>query len=95
MAGLKWLIKKFRTKTHSSVELQTEAEAALEILSPPAESPRCEPCGNSGRVLERIEGQRPRMTDQYCNCRMGKELEAVERRQRKAAVPDGAYAILP
>jgi hypothetical protein len=65
MVGLKWLVKKFRTKTRSSPELETEAKAALGILSLPAESPRCEPCGNSGRVLERIEGQRPRMTDQY------------------------------
>jgi len=94
MAGLKWLVKKFRAKTRSSLELQNEAKAALGILPPLAESPRCEPCGNSGRVLERIEGQRPRMTEQYCNCRMGKELKAIERRSRPAAVPADAHAIL-
>jgi hypothetical protein len=80
MAGLKWLVKKFRNKTQSSLELETEIKAALGILPPLKESPRCEPCGNSGRVLERIEGQRPTMTDRYCDCRMGKELKAVEHR---------------
>ena len=87
MAGLKWLVKKFRTKTRSSLELEAAAQATVVTLSPPAESPRCETCGNSGRVLERIEGQRPRTTDQYCDCRMGKELEAIERRPRAAAAP--------
>jgi hypothetical protein len=94
MAGLKWLVKKFRTKTRSSLELGNEAKRALGILSPPAESPRCEPCGNSGRVLERIEGQRPRMTEQYCDCRMGKELKTVETRKRTPAVPSGAHPVL-
>ena len=83
MAGLKWLVKKFRAKTLSSQELEDRSTLASVILSPPAERPRCETCGNSGRVLEQIEGDRPRATDQYCTCRMGKELESVERRPRK------------
>jgi hypothetical protein len=87
MAGLKWLVKKFRTKTRSAAELEAAAQGAVGTLSPPAERPRCEKCGNSGRVLERIEGQRPRATDQYCDCAMGKELEAVERRLHMAAIP--------
>ena len=87
MAGLKWLVKKFRTKTRSALELEASTQGAAVILSPPAENPRCETCGNSGRVLERIEGQRPRTTNQYCSCRMGKELEAVERRMSEVAVP--------
>ena len=85
MAGLKWLVKKFRTKTRSSPELETAAKERL--LPQPVEGPRCQTCGNTGRVLERIEGQRPRTTEQYCACRMGKELEAVERRVHTAAVP--------
>jgi helix-turn-helix protein len=84
MAGLKWLVKRFRTKTRSAPELEAAAQGAVGTLSPPAESPRCEKCGNSGRALERIESQRPRTTDQYCDCRMGKELEAIERRLRTA-----------
>jgi hypothetical protein len=80
MAGLKWLVKRFRTKTRSSLELEAAAQGAVGTLSRPAESPRCDTCGNSGRVLERIEGKRSRATDKYCDCRMGKELEAIERR---------------
>lgn len=91
MAGLKWLVKKFRTKTRSSLEMEAAAQGAVGTLSPPAESPRCETCGNCGRVLERIEGQRPRATDRYCDCRMGKELEALERRPLTA----GAASFLP
>jgi Helix-turn-helix domain len=93
MAGLKWLVKKFRAKTCSSLELETETIAALGILPPPKESPRCEPCGNTGRVLERIEGQRPRVTDQYCDCRSGKELKTIETRKAAPAVPADAHPI--
>ena len=85
MAGLKWLVKKFRTKTRSAVDLESAARA-LSAFSPPVETPRCERCGGSGQVLERIEGQRPRMTGQYCDCRMGKQLEALERQTDPAPV---------
>ena len=83
VAGLKWLVKRFRFKTRSSLKLETAAQRALGIILPlTAESVRCETCNNSGRVLERTEGQRPRVTDQYCNCRMGQELESAEHRVR-------------
>lgn len=90
MAGLKWLIKKFRLKTKSSAVLEAAATVAVGRMSPPAEVPRCERCGGAGRVLERIEGSRPKMTDQYCDCRLGKELEAVESRPRTAEEPAAA-----
>jgi helix-turn-helix protein len=88
MAGLKWLVKKFRTKTRSAVELATGASIAF---SSPVETSRCEKCSNTGRILEPVEGElRPRATDQYCDCRMGKEIEAVERRSHKTtALLDG------
>lgn len=90
MAGLKWLVKRFHVKTRSSRDLEAAAEGAAGELTPPAEAPRCRSCNNTGRVLERIEGQRPRATDQYCDCRMGKELEAAEHRIRagEGSVPD-------
>ncbi len=84
MAGLKWLVKKFRTKTRSAGELKAVAVVAAGTFSPPVVATRCEKCGGSGRILERINGQRPIMTDQYCDCRMGKDLEIVERKRRKA-----------
>jgi len=93
IAGLKWLVKKFRTKTRSSMELESEVKAALGILPPPAESPRCEPCGNSGRLLERVNGQRPRVTDQYCECRMGKDLKAIEQRPRTVPASADNHAV--
>ena len=84
MAGLKWLVKKFRTKTRSAMELAAEAASTFR---PPVETPRCEKCGSSGRIIERIEGQRPTVTDQYCDCRMGKAVAAIERRKHTAPVP--------
>ena len=78
MAGLKWLVKRFRAKTQSAAE--REAAARTTALAP-RENHRCEKCGNSGRILDRVEGQRPTMTDQYCDCGMGRDLEAVERRR--------------
>jgi len=84
MAGLKWLVKKFRTKTQSAAELEAAAASTAIQCSPPRENPRCEKCGNSGRILDRVEGRRPTITDQYCDCRMGGDLEAVERRQPNA-----------
>jgi hypothetical protein len=93
MAGLKWLVKKFRAKTRLATERDAMAAGTASQCAPPLENPRCEKCGNSGRILERIEGQRPRMTDQYCDCRMGRDLEGVERRKRAAAGPvDGEEA---
>jgi hypothetical protein len=86
MAGLKWLVKKFRTKTLSAVELASEAGATSPFLAS-VETPRCEKCGNTGRLLERVDGERPRVTDQYCDCRMGKEVLAVERRKPTATAP--------
>ena len=90
MAGLKWLVKKFRTKTRSAVDLAS-AVGAQSVPSLPVEAPRCEKCGNTGRILQRIEGEpRPIATDEYCDCRMGREIEAVERRKHTAtATHDG------
>ncbi|MBZ5609773.1 MAG: helix-turn-helix domain-containing protein [Acidobacteriia bacterium] len=86
MAGLKWLAKKFRTKTKSAAHLESEVQRRHPRA--PNEIPRCEKCQNTGRVLECVQGeQRPRATEQYCDCQMGKELEAVERRKKKASMP--------
>jgi hypothetical protein len=84
MAGLKWLVKKFGIKTRSLLELEAEAQRYLGpgSLPPPEEGTRCETRNNSGRILERVDGGRPRMTDQYCDCRMGKDLKSAERRVR-------------
>src|ERR1041385_3588629 len=92
-AARKWLVRKFRAKTQSAREREAMAVGTAIQCAPPLENPRCEKCGNSGRILERIEGQRPRMTDQYCDCRMAKDLEGVERRKQAAAGPaDGEEA---
>ena len=93
MAGLKWLVKKFRTKTRSALELEAAAARAASRFSAPVENPRCQKCGNTGRILERIEGHQPRMTNQYCDCRMGKDIELVERRKPKAVAPIGGPAV--
>ena len=45
------------------------------------ETPRCHRCGGGGMVLEHIEGQRPRQTDQYCDCQMGRDIKDIERRK--------------
>src|SRR5579883_21605 len=82
MAAVKWLVKKFGNKTRSSRELEAANRLAAGTLSPPIEAPRCDRCSNTGRVLDRTEAQRATATEQYCDCRMGKELEAVERRIR-------------
>ena len=80
MAGLKWLLNKFVTKTRSHVEIETAFKAAGPA---PAEVPRCEMCAGSGRVLERTEGERPTTTDQYCDCRLGRDLKRIESRPPK------------
>jgi hypothetical protein len=40
----------------------------------------CAKCRGSGRILEFIKGQRPQLTDRYCDCAMGMEIERTERR---------------
>ena len=75
MAGLKWLVKRFRAKTRSG---------AGNRLSQVLYSPPCEKCGSTGRIIERVDGCPLRTTDQYCDCRMGKDLEIAERRKDKA-----------
>jgi hypothetical protein len=62
---------------------------ALEAFSfrwkqPVEPEPRCEKCDGFGMVLERIEGERPRMTEAYCVCQTGKDLKAVEFRAKPA-----------
>ena len=60
MAGLKWLVKKFCSKT----QLGSASEKAAGIagrLPAKIEAPRCEKCANSGRILEYLEGVRPKM----------------------------------
>jgi hypothetical protein len=91
MAGLKWLVKKFPAKTRSASEMDSTVRVAR-ALSAPVEAPRCERCGNTGRILERIEGQRPRATEQYCDCPMGREIEAVEKRKQTAKAPAKDHA---
>jgi hypothetical protein len=83
MAGLKWLVKNFRTKSQSAVELESAAEPVRRFMAP-VEGPRCERCDGTGRVLERTGGERPRLTDQYCDCPMGKDLRSVEGRKPTA-----------
>lgn len=75
MAGLKWLVKNYRPKTLTAgnIEKQIAQTGIFRGIAPPAEAPRCEKCHNSGRVLERIP--------EYCDCRMGKDLKAVELRK--------------
>jgi len=87
MAGLKWLVKKFRIKTKSAEHLESEARRRYTCAAA-VEIPRCDKCANTGRVLEQSEGaQPPKVTDQYCDCQMGKELEAVESRKKKVSMP--------
>ena len=82
MAGLKWLVKQFQKKTESAADLESKARSRYGCL-PVVETTRCEKCGASGRVLEHVPGeQRPRATEEYCDCRMGKELEVFEKRKR-------------
>ena len=45
----------------------------------------CPKCRGGGRILELIEGQRPRQTDRYCDCPQGKEIDATERRIRSSS----------
>jgi hypothetical protein len=53
-----------------------------------AENQPCPKCRGGGRVLELIEGQRPRQTDQYCDCPMAKSVQAADRSiAAKRAVP--------
>jgi len=85
MAGLKWLVKRFRTKTKSAEHLESEARRR-HTCAPAVETPRCDKCANTGRVLEQGEGeQRPKVTDEYCGCQMGRDLEAVEKRKENAS----------
>jgi hypothetical protein len=84
MAGLKWLVKKFQAKTHSAGDLEV-ATGCRGGSSGSMENPRCQTCGNSGRILRHVEGEsRPRVTSEYCSCQMGKDLQAVEKRKQKA-----------
>ncbi len=50
------------------------------------ETPRCAKCNGSGYLLERIEGLRPRPTGEFCTCKLGEDLAAIERRAAKKAV---------
>jgi len=83
MAGLKWLVKKFRAKTRAAAEREA---AKVGAASQSTSTQRCEKCANLGRVLERIEGQRPTMTDQYCDCPMGKKLKTIEQRNHTEVI---------
>ena len=95
MAGLKWLVRKFRAKTRTLSKTEAATQGTAGLLPSPVDSPRCEVCGGSGQVLERIEGQRPKLTDLYCQCRTGRELEVVRRRLRSAAPPPVAQEVQP
>jgi hypothetical protein len=89
MAGLKWLVKKFQAKTHSAGDLEA-VTVCRGASSRPMENPRCEACSNSGRILLHVEGgSRPRVTSEYCNCQMGKDLQVVEKRKQKATASSG------
>jgi hypothetical protein len=93
MAGLKWLVKNSEAKARSTAEAEFAAHAVLPgLLS--VELPRCIRCGNSGWVLERREGERPLATNQHCDCTMGRDVEAVERR-RVTSAATAAMSSLP
>ena len=49
------------------------------------ETPRCAKCNGGGYLLELIEGQRPLQTGEFCDCKLGKDLAAIERRAAKKA----------
>jgi hypothetical protein len=49
------------------------------------ETPRCAKCAGSGYLLEHIEGQRPMPTGDFCACKLGKDLAAIEQRAAKRA----------
>jgi hypothetical protein len=83
MAGLKWLVKNAKAKSCSAAEAEHDAGVLLARLTPEQLQP-CARCGNTGWVLDRREGERPVATNCICGCRMGKELEAVERRKALA-----------
>lgn len=88
MAGLKWLVKRFRSKTQTAESIESAVRRQY-VFERPFDNARCEKCANTGLVLERTEGEaRPRVTDQYCDCAMGKDLKAVEKR-RKEPVASG------
>jgi hypothetical protein len=87
MAGLKWLLKRAGTKTRSAKEIESAAQVATARLTP-RENERCQLCRNTGRVIQQDQGGQPATTDQYCQCRMGKDLERVE--SRKSPKPEGA-----
>ena len=82
MAGLKWLVKRFRGKTRSAADVSVGFGAGNGLSQ--VDNPRCEKCGNTGRIVERVEGYSPTMTDEYCDCPMGKDLRVAERRKDKA-----------
>jgi hypothetical protein len=54
------------------------------------ETPRCAKCNGSGYLLEQTEGQRPRLTGEFCACKLGKDLAAIERRAAKKAAAAAA-----
>jgi len=49
------------------------------------ETPRCAKCNGCGYLVERIEGQRPLPTGEFCACQLGQDLAALERRAAKRA----------
>jgi hypothetical protein len=72
--------KKIRSKMPERVPaLQLFKTELLQVSGP------CPKCRGGGRILELTEGQRPRQTDQYCDCPRGKEINATEQRIRSAS----------
>jgi len=92
MAGLKWLVKKFRNKTQSAADLAAGTAGLQSAPSIPAEVPRCEKCCNTGRIFQCLGGEL-RPTDQYCDCPMGRDIAAVERRKDNATASSDQHDI--
>jgi hypothetical protein len=75
----------YRALAKTMVSEHAEQLAGIPSAAAVVETPRCRHCNGGGYLLERVEGQRPQQTGEFCACKLGEDLATNQRRAAKGA----------